>query len=95
MNNAIISIVKNLNSENVIVGSGFMIGFMYDFKFNKKTLDNPLSTILNSLIGGFFCSLGASIVGSIIPYPYRMIIPCVATASCIKYKYDDFKNNKK
>lgn len=31
-------IFDTLCSKNVVLGSGFMIGFMYDFRFNKKTL---------------------------------------------------------
>jgi len=85
----IMKVMASLNSETVIVTSGFMIGFLYEFKFNKKTLDNPLSTIFNSSISGFIMSIGASIVGGFIPSPMKCIIPLTAVASCAYYKYND------
>lgn len=81
-----------LCSKNVVLGSGFMIGFMYDFKFNEKTLQNPLTTIGNGCINGFMTYLGTHILYGILPLPVTAIIPITATASCVYYKYNDVFN---
>lgn len=85
------TIVSYLNSEKVVLASGFMIGFMYGFKFNKKTLENPLSTIFNSAVSGFFCYIGAGLVEGFLPRPFKLIIPATAVASISYYKYQDYK----
>jgi hypothetical protein len=38
-----------LKNKDVIFSTGFMVGFAYNFKFNKNTL---LTTIFNSLVCG-------------------------------------------
>jgi hypothetical protein len=81
--------LATLNSNQVVYSSGFMIGFVYDFKFNKKTLHFPLSTIFNSAISGFFTAIGADIVSGFLPPSLKFIIPVAAIASCIYYKFVD------
>lgn len=89
------NLFQTLNSPRVVLGSGFMIGFVYDLKFNERTLEYPLSSIFNASIGGFITYLGAAIVHDFIPWRLRFIVPLTAGASCIYYKYKDFNENKK
>ena len=84
-------ILKTLNSTNAVLTSGFLIGFTYELKFSKKTLQYPLSTLFNSVIGGFITFLGASLLHDFIPPNLRFIVPVLATASCLYYKYNDLK----
>lgn len=90
----ITSAMTVLNSERAVATSGFMLGFLYDFKFNAQTLQNPLTTILNASIAGFITSIGAAIVGGFVPEELRFLIPLSAVASCIYYKYNDLKESK-
>ncbi|QKF94212.1 hypothetical protein QKU48_gp0754 [Fadolivirus algeromassiliense] len=86
--------LNGLNNDSAVVTSGFMIGFMHELKFNESTLQNPLSTIFSASISGFITSLGASVVGSILPQQMRFIIPIAAVTSCSYYKYKDLKGPK-
>jgi hypothetical protein len=91
------TLVTTLNSESVVVLSGFMIGFVNRVKFNTNTLENPLSSLFDASVLGFFTSLGAKIVASFLPSNLKFMIPTLAVLSCIYYKVTDFKkdNNKK
>jgi len=80
---------SKLISPSVVLGSGFMIGFTHALKFNKETLDHPLSSLFTASIEGCLTYWGASIVCDLIPTEVRIAIPVLATASCIYYKYND------
>ena len=82
-------IFSTLNSPRVILGSGFMIGFVYELKLNEKTLEYPLTTICNATLGGFITYLGTELMYEFIPPNLRFVIPVAACASCIYYKYRD------
>lgn len=82
-------IIRHLNSDSVVASSGFMLGFVHEFKFNKKTLDAPLSAMFSASISGFVTSIGASIVGTLTPHPYRALIPVAALVSCAYHKHQD------
>jgi hypothetical protein len=89
--------LANLNSEQYVLSSGFMIGFIYSFKFNRRTLHYPLSTIFDSALSGYLTLWGAKIVSNYLPSNLRFIIPLAAIASCIYYKFVDMfgpTNNK-
>lgn len=86
--------LAKLNSDQSVTLSGFMIGFIYSFKFNKRTLQYPLSTIFDSALSGFLTAWGADIVGNFIPPNLRFIIPLTAIASCIYYKFVDMFGNQ-
>jgi len=88
------TVLVKLNSDQSVSVSGFMIGFLYDFKFNRRTLHFPLSTIFNSAIAGFFTAIGAKIVSGFIPSNLKFIIPLMAIASCFYYKYIDMFGEK-
>lgn len=88
----IASLFKFLNKDETVLASGFAVGFLYEFKFNKKTLEQPLSTIFSSSISGLFCSFGAVIVGSIVPPHMKFIIPVTSVVACGYYKYLDYKS---
>lgn len=81
-----------LCSKNIVLGSGFMIGFVYEFKFEETTLKYPLSTIGNSCINGFITYSAAHILYGLLPLPVTAIIPITAGASCAYYKYNDIFN---
>jgi hypothetical protein len=66
-----------VNSEEVILPSGFAIGFGTGF-ITRNTLENPLSSIFGSSICGFFCSMGAGLVGNVVPPPFRFVFPLAA-----------------
>lgn len=90
----ITSVITVLNSEQSVTISGFVNGFLYDFKFNTKTLQNPFATIFNASISGFITSIGAGIVGGFVPEELKFLIPLSAIASCVYYKYNDLKESK-
>jgi glucan phosphoethanolaminetransferase (alkaline phosphatase superfamily) len=83
------NLIKKLSSENAILTSGFMIGFCHQFKFNKVTLEYPLTTTFQASIYGIFTSIGALFVADLLPGRMRIIIPIIATVSCAYYKYND------
>ena len=85
----ITDIIKELNKDRAIILSGFALGFLWTFKANKKTLKYPLSTIFNGSINGFFCSIGALIVGIFIPFQIRFIIPMACASSIVYSKVND------
>ena len=78
-----------LNSEKAVVYSSFIFGFTYNFKFNKKTLENPMSTLFNSTVDGFLYSVAGVIIGDLMPPQIRFVIPMLVTSSCVYYKYKD------
>jgi hypothetical protein len=75
-----------LNSEEVILPSGFAIGFGTVF-ITRDTLENPLSSIFGSSIYGFFCSMGAGLVGNLVPLPFRFVFPLAASSFLIRRFY--------
>lgn len=92
-------LIDVMNSDLAITTSGFLLGFIHNFKFNKQTLNNPLSTIFGSSICGFFTSIGAEIVAGFLPPNLRFLIPTTIMSSCAYYKYKDLfpdenKSNK-
>ncbi len=89
------SILNSLNSEQIVMGSGFMIGFLYEFKLSKRTVNNPLTTIFNASIGGFLTYIGTGVISSILPPGMLFIIPVTAGVSCVYWKYNDIKKDKK
>jgi hypothetical protein len=88
------SILQILNSDIAVRTSGFMVGFMYEFKFKRQTLDAPLSAILNASVSGFFTFLGAIIVSIFVPIPIRFIIPVTSTLACVYYKWKDLHDEE-
>ena len=70
----IYSIVRLLGKKEVVLLSGFAVGFFYYVGFNKRTLRRPLSTMFDGAISGFFCSLGAGIVTMFLPPAYWFIV---------------------
>lgn len=78
-------IYKTLISEATVVTSGWTIGATSAIaKENKDCFKKyPLSTLFTATISGFFCAVGASIVGSFMPPPARLSIPIVATVSSV------------
>lgn len=84
------AILKTLNSDNTIVMSGFMIGFLPSF-WNKNTYERPLSSLYDSSVSGFFCSIGSSLISVLIPPQFRFVIPATAMFSCVHYIYYENK----
>ncbi len=82
-------ILTILNTDDSVRMGGFLVGFMSSFKFEKNTLENPLSTFFISAILGGFCSWGAGIVGGMMPSKFKFMIPIVAIVSSFYYKYLD------
>ena len=80
---------NTLNSSRVVLGSGFMIGFVYELKLSKRTLEYPLTTICDATLGGFVTYLGTELLYEFIPMNLRFVIPLAACASCVYYKYND------
>jgi hypothetical protein len=79
-------LLDELSTPQAIAFSGFLLGFMSEFKFNKSTLENPLTTILEAGFSGIITSLGAVMVGAFIPPGFRFIIPVTSIVACIHYK---------
>lgn len=88
------NIIKMLNDPKVIQTSGFMIGFMYEFKFRKKTLDNPLSAIFIAAFSGIVTSINASYISACLPEPVKCVIPITGIVACIYYKINEFNIDK-
>lgn len=87
----IVKIYNLLNDDESVATAGFMVGFLYRFKFNNRTLDNPLSTILKSSVVGAATSLGASFVGDLLPYSLKFIVPVTSFFVIVHYKIADLK----
>ena len=85
------SIHKSLCSDGAMFNSGFFLGFIQTVKFNKTTLDNPLSTIWDASLNGMFTGLGGLLASTFIPRPLKCIIPMSVLVCCIYYKYKDLK----
>ena len=80
------SVLTTLASDKSIFLSGFLSGLFTPVGFNKKTLEHPFSTLLESCLAGSFTGFGSSIVGSFLPPQIRLIIPVLATASILYFK---------
>ena len=92
------TVIDKLNSETAVKTAGFALGFLYEYKLNKKTLHQPLSTIFEAALAGMLTSWGASIVGGYLPPKFRCVIPLSVIVSCVYYKYCDLyvkKDSKK
>lgn len=89
------SMLQTLNSEEAVLISGFMIGFMYDFKFTTETLEYPLTTIFNSALSGLLTFIGAGLVAGFLHKDLHFIIPVTAVASCLYYKWKDLTPKRK
>jgi uncharacterized ion transporter superfamily protein YfcC len=76
-----------LNNRKIIGYCGFLIGFFYKFRFNKDTLEYPLSTIFYAAICGLLTYMGAMLVAGFLPEEFRFIIVVTAIASCVYYIY--------
>lgn len=87
-----IKIKNTLNSDDAIVYSGFMLGFIHSCNDKTSFLENPLSSILISYIFGFITSIGASIVSSFVPSRVRVIIPLAIIVSCANHIYNPKKH---
>jgi len=89
------SLFDILNSHKVVLAAGFASGFVYAFKFTKRTLDYPLTTIFNSAASGLLTLWGTSLFFESVPDELRFIIPLTVGASCLYWKYNDLFHNKK
>lgn len=87
--NTFINLLEFMNSDEVVYISGFMFGFLYNFRFRKSTLQEPLNTILGSAFAGMFTTFGTGIVAWFLPRELRFIIPSTLIASCVYYKFKD------
>lgn len=76
-------ILKILNNDAFIAGTGFIMGFCYHVRFDKHTLKYPLTSMFNGSVYGFWTSIGAEIVSLVIPLPMKCVIPITTTASSI------------
>ena len=85
MDTAVKDIYLQLCSTELVCTVGFALGFLYDFKFNKETLLNPLSTIFNSTLSGVVTLWGASILCGIFPPPLLCATTILGTTSCVYY----------
>ena len=84
-----------LNSEAVVLSSGFMFGFINGIGFNKDTLHSPLSTLFNASVYGFFTYLGVGFVSVFLPQPLHFLIPTLTASSCVYHKYNDLRQVNK
>ena len=75
-----------LNSEEVILPSGFAIGFASGF-IDRDTLVYPLTSIFTSSISGFFCAMGAGLVYNVVPLQARFVFPFAAGSFVIHRCY--------
>lgn len=88
-------VFRTLNSTSVVLSSGFMVGFVYELKFSKKTLEHPIKTLFNASIGGCLTYFGAAIVHDLLPRNLRFTIPLLACASCSYYLYKASSSDSK
>jgi hypothetical protein len=86
------SILRTLNSTNVVLGSGFMLGFVHEIKFKESTLRAPLSTLFSASTLGFLTYCGSAIVHDLIPPQLRFLIPVMTAMSCVYYKIKDLRH---
>ena len=89
------TLLDTLNSNQVVLSSGFAAGFVYAFKLSKRTLNYPLTTLFESALQGMLTLFGTSYIIDFFPENFRFIIPCTIAASCIFWKYNDLFHNKK
>lgn len=87
----IIKVCNLLSSDESIATAGFMLGFLHRFKFNKKTLDKPLSTFIDASINGCSASIGALFASMFLPYNLRFIVSVTSICATIHYKIKDIK----
>ena len=80
-----------LSSKKTVCTVGFGIGFLYNFKFNRKTLVNPLSTIFGSAIEGVVTCCGAVILSEILPPPLLLGTTLLGLTSCGYYISQNIK----
>lgn len=85
-------ILNTLNTDESVQAAGFMIGFMYRFKFNHETLYNPLTTIYEASLYGYVTRIGSSFLSGMMPDNIKFIVPLTAITSCIYYKYIDYQD---
>ena len=84
-----------LNSNKVILASGFAVGFVYAFKLTKDTLNYPLTTLFGAAVEGALTLFGTAFIVDFFPQEIRFVIPLTVAASCIYWKYCDLFHNKK
>jgi len=86
---------KFLNSDSVVLTSGFLLGFIHSFKLNKETIERPYSTLGNASIDGFFTLIGAGVLSLLLPRSCLFLIPSTTLVSCTYYKYKDLTTSEK
>lgn len=84
-----------LNSGQVVVGSGFMLGCIYNLKFCKETLEHPYYELFWAALYGLITMFEAILLSIFIPHSCFFMISVIALASCIYYKYEDLTSGKK
>jgi hypothetical protein len=79
------TVMDIMNSDATTSTMGFLLGFLYVFKFNKKTLESPLSSLFDASLNGFLTSIAAAFVSGWLPTKMKFILPVTAIFSCVYY----------
>lgn len=89
-----------LRRDDVVSHSGFALGLgsicLTKDKNNYMVINQPLLTIFWGGLSGMVCSIGADIVGSMLPKPLKPIIPLAVGSSLLYHFYNPltFNNDK-
>lgn len=79
-------LVRILNDPLACSTAGFTYGFVTEVEFNKNFNNEALSQLFSASISGFLCSIGAEIVGSLMPMGIRAIVPLILTGVSLHIK---------
>jgi hypothetical protein len=79
------TVMDILNSDATTSTMGFLLGFLYVFRFNNKTLECPLSSLFDASLNGCLTSIAAGFVSGWLPIKMKFILPVTAIFSCMYY----------
>lgn len=80
---------QKMQTENVVLGSAFAMGFFHHIGFNKDTLNHPLSTTTSGCIHGTLLAFGALIPATFLPVPMLPVISALCAFNIGFRKYNE------